>query len=937
MNKFKLTSEYKRYHHEYAAKYPRVAILLQVGGFFELYADESDPVVHAAVTEIVSYINCELTIKDPRSDEKVYMGGFPLRSIEKNIARLVENDYTVVVIEQQGNLVPAGADKVPRKTTRVVSKGTISDSTRLRTNILSIYYRKYGKNLYTFGIAIIDTNISKEIIVHEIQSHPEDKGLSLDTARKFVQQYDPVECIIVTKFGDNPDDIIRHLGLSCNPIKRDIQMIDGDLLDQLKESNHVSSDAILYSLAMLKMFLRDHYCNLDITDSQILPFTPNEHLDLCSTAIKQLDLYAFFHRRDIMKTSTPMGKRLLMNRILNPIKNIQELNRRYDAIDSMDDNKSKTLRDALSRFPDLDKTHKKLGEGLLTWGQFKVLHECWQRAHRTLPEETSIGEMIDEYSKVLIFQGSEATTEQTMEENEEDEEEKVADKTITHLHIFKKGLYPDLDEVLSRLDTSKRFIRQFVEEASNVFSKPVTFKIKDKSGLETTELRAKSLKKDIPNLQSMKMPSNKVIVYTEELRNHLVISSNLEEQISRMMEVYFTDFQRNLFSKWEKLLCKISCMLAELDVQQASYVMKKQFRLTRPQLSNEHKLNMVGLRHLLIELINPDVRYVPNDCQLNEKGPGMLLYGVNSCGKTSYLKAVGVAVTFAQAGLFVPADSMEFSPFSRIMTRIAGTDNMERSQSSYIVELEELLSVVHRSNNQTLVLGDEMCRGTEVESANSMVYTVLKWLVERNTFFIAATHLHDIVPKIKENLSDKISIYHMKVSMTEDGDVIYDRSLTKGPGPRLYGLEIAKAMHFPATFLREAMNYRVNAKVEKEKSASGEPLVQSNNVTPEMPKIVRSRYNAKKILVKCESCGYRPDNSRCIPLDTHHIEFQCNADAEGFHGSQKKNVLHNLICLCKECHIKVHKGELVVKTIQTLKGSKYVVEEQHQDSANVHA
>ena len=232
-----------------------------------------------------------------------------------------------------------------------------------------------------------------------------------------------------------------------------------------------------------------------------------------------------------------------------------------------------------------------------------------------------------------------------------------------------------------------------------------------------------------------------------------------------------------------------------------------------------------------------------------------------------------------------------------------------------------------------------MCRGTEVESANSMVYTVLKWLVERNTFFIAATHLHDIVPKIQENLSDKISIYHMKVSMTEDGDVIYDRSLTKGPGPRLYGLEIAKAMHFPATFLREALNYRVNAKVEKEKSPSQaqEPSVQSNTVPPEIPKIVRSRYNAKKILVKCESCGYRPENSRCIPLDTHHIEFQCNADAEGFHGSQKKNVLHNLICLCKECHIKVHKGELVVKTIQTLKGSKYVVEEQRQDSANVHA
>jgi DNA mismatch repair protein MutS len=342
-------------------------------------------------------------------------------------------------------------------------------------------------------------------------------------------------------------------------------------------------------------------------------------------------------------------------------------------------------------------------------------------------------------------------------------------------------------------------------------------------------------------------------------------------------------------------------------------------------LTTEQTLDIQGLRHLLIELINPDVRYIPNDCELvtsNSPHSGMLLYGVNSCGKTSYLKAVGMSVVLAQAGLFVPASGMKFRPFSKIMTRIAGGDNMERSQSSYIVELDELLSVIQRSDDRTLVLGDEMCRGTEVESANAMVYSVLKWLVERKTLFISATHLHDIVPEVERNLGDRISIFHMTVTF-EDDQVFYDRVLVKGAGPRLYGLEIAKAMNFPDSFMRRALDFRISH-VQPSQQQQQSPQQQKERSPP---KTSRSRYNSKKILVRCEACGYRPNSSRCMPLDTHHIEFQCNADSDGYHGTQNKNALHNLVCLCKECHVRVHRGTLSIKTLQTLKGTKYKFEE----------
>ncbi len=288
---------------------------------------------------------------------------------------------------------------------------------------------------------------------------------------------------------------------------------------------------------------------------------------------------------------------------------------------------------------------------------------------------------------------------------------------------------------------------------------------------------------------------------------------------------------------------------------------------------------------------------------------GLLIYGVNSCGKTSYLKAVGLAVILAQSGLYVPASSITFKPFTRIMTRIAGGDNMERSQSSFIVELEELLSVVKRTNENTLVLGDEICRGTEVDSANAIVHTTLQLLGKKTAFFVAATHLHDIADKFVAE--DYIKVKHMRVDFDDEGNVIYDRKLCDGSGPSKYGLEIAKEMNFPPDFIEKAMKFRIQELQQK-----------------------KSRYNSKKILVACENCKYKPMDKTSLPLDVHHINFQCNANEDGYHGTQHKDVLHNLVTVCKSCHMKIHADELTVNVQQGLKKNKIVFEKSHNQSCN---
>ena len=946
--KEKLFTEYYDLHDEYAAKYgEKVAILMQVGKFFELYAP-ADYSRSSNFIEVTSLINCNITWKETER-----MSGFPLNSLEKNMRKLTDNDYTVIVVEQITTPVKGSKSRVERKITKVYSKGTLHDNVRVRNNILSIFYKKYPTKGFSFGIAAIDDNISTDIHVHDIHSGKDDKGFALDTAIRFVAQYDPVECIIVTKNGDSPEDVQKHLSLTCPVFHRDVQMIDREHLRSAQNKGY--SEEVLYSLAALKTFLAEHSQVETTVQYNIVPFRSTEVLDLCSTALKQLDIPKFIScQGKINMTMTPMGKRLLCDRMYMPTKNVTELEARYDAIDSMTEHQCKTLRSILKDITDVGKTHKHMANGNLSWGQFATLHEMYLRVKDILKITnnqkllTDVDDLVDSYSqtidieslsviaKDLIRSGSEGAEEDSDTDVEDDEDPTTMKK---RRNIFRQGIHGEVDSMLEKMSSCADVVSQCSAEVTKLLPKWKGVKIKDNIGFKATAKRAEDLKKLWPEITIFKV-QKQCIVYTEHLRQALCQMKTLEEDIDKCTTRYFSEFQKQLYTTFSHVLDALCACIAETDFIQSAFMMKTRLRLTRPNLITNGKrvLRIKGVRHLLIEHINQDTRYIPNDCFLGDEGSeqsedqfGMVLYGVNSCGKTSYLKSVGLAVVMAQAGLFVPAENMTFSPFSTIMTRIAGTDNMERSQSSYIVELEELLSVIRRGDEETLVLGDEICRGTEVDSANAMVYTTFKWMLQKRIFFIAATHLHSIANRISAELS-KCKVYHMKVTFDEDGDIVYDRQLAAGPGPERYGLEIARVLGFPKQFMEEAFAYR-----QKETAGNAPTLVTRELPSKKTRLVKKSRYNANKILVRCQNpeCNYEPKDVMHLPLDTHHIQFQCNADQEGFHGSQHMNALHNLVCVCKQCHCKIHEGKLEVICRQKLSGPELIFKnvELHKETA----
>jgi DNA mismatch repair protein MutS len=257
------------------------------------------------------------------------------------------------------------------------------------------------------------------------------------------------------------------------------------------------------------------------------------------------------------------------------------------------------------------------------------------------------------------------------------------------------------------------------------------------------------------------------------------------------------------------------------------------------------------------------------------------------------MKSLGISVILAQAGCFVPADSFDFVPFHKLFTRITGNDNLYKNQSTFVLEMSELRHILHKADTHTLVIGDELCSGTETVSAISIVSAGIQFLSSKNTCFIFATHLHEIIPHIPKS----VKIFHLTIRRENDS-IIYDRILKPGFGDTLYGLEVCSSLDMDIDFIH--MAYTIRNKCYGIES----PF----NV---------SKYNQKLLKNYCSIC------KNANNIEVHHILEQKYADKNGFLQNFHKNDLHNLVPLCKSCHDAVHKNEIIINGyVSTTKGIK---------------
>ena len=297
------------------------------------------------------------------------------------------------------------------------------------------------------------------------------------------------------------------------------------------------------------------------------------------------------------------------------------------------------------------------------------------------------------------------------------------------------------------------------------------------------------------------------------------------------------------------------------------------------------------IRHPLIEIIQTEIPYIANDIEIGtENNKGMLLYGLNSVGKSSLMKSIGINLILAQAGLYVSAQNFEFSPYDNIFSRIPSGDNIHKGQSTFQVEISELRTILKRSTSRSLIIGDELASGTEHVSAISLVASGVNYLSQKGASFIFATHINEICELESIKNLKNIIIRHLSVHFDETRNcLIFDRILKEGNGDTLYGLEIAKSLDLPADYIFFAEEIR--------KKYIG---IQDSIVKQKI-----SVYNKEIFMDKCNICNSDTD-------EIHHITEQQYANAKGIIESLSchKNTKHNLMNVCSTCHDKIHACEI---------------------------
>jgi len=891
-----LTEIYFELQKYYDSIYPNAVVLMEVGTFFETY--EANGIGKAR--EIANVLNIQLTKKNksiPKIDIKnPLMAGFPNHALDRYLEKLIsENKYTIILIKQKGT-----PPNVKRYLSEIISPGVNIEYSKTYENyVTSIIIEKYSA--YHIGFANIDLNTGKSY-VYENYSTKEDKTFALDELFRLLQTYKSNEIILTLKNVDC-DEVINYLELSGkniiinktrmkidyqNELFKKVYNIQS-LLSPIEVMNLERYPLITESLAILFEFVIAH--NKELLNKLKFPemIEDEKFVYLGNNPIKQLEIDKVLKLID--KTKTPMGKRLIKERLFNPVFDEYELNLRYRAVEFML-KRYEEFEKYLKDIYDIEKINRKI--------KIKKLHpfeiafllsslKAGSKIYLKLKKRTT---KLDNYINFI-------------ESTFEIEKLNVKLEDIKE-SFFKEGVDRELDELVREKEYYVNELNKIKEKIESLGDVKVEIGVLDKEGhfLSLTKNRFNLIKEKF--LDTFLEVDKKTVFFKDlkikQLTNTVKISGgiidDLSEKIIALDNKIISLTSKIYLKKLEEMDKKFDFLdefageIAKIDVAISSAKTAKQRNYFKPKIT-DIKPKFIDLRHPLIEANQENGIYVPNDIDFNEYD-GMLLYGINSSGKSSLMKSVGIAVFLAQSGFFVPA-KMEFKPYKAIFTRIEAKDNLAKGLSTFAVEMLELKNIFNRANEDSLVLGDEIAHGTETLSALSIVASAVIKLAKKKINFVFATHLHQLMDldEIK-NLKNVVS-KHLEVYF--DGEkLIYDRKLKDGSGSSVYGLEFAKSIYMDEEFLKTAENIR--KKLTKEYSEL-ELLIKKK----------RSRYNKNLYITTCAICGK-------IVEDVHHINEKEKAK-EGFIGHIPVNHKYNLIPLCKKHHKMVHEGKIIIKGFVT--------------------
>jgi DNA mismatch repair protein MutS len=955
-----LTITYFKLQKLFEEKYGKNAlVLMEIGTFFEVYEVNNEKEQIGKAKEVAELLNIQLTRKNKNilenSKENPIMAGVPAISFEKHLARIIaEQKYTIAIIRQKGT-----PPNVNRYLDVVVSPGTNFDFVIDQDDnfITSIVVDQVRGN-YLIGYSAIDVTTAK-CYYNEVFGTNEDKFFALDEVFNYMNMHKTSEIVLtIADKNINQKEIIDYLELNLksfhlrnfrpkisyqNELFKNVFNIES-LLSPIEHLDMERCPLSSESLAVLIDFVIAHDSSIIQKLSNPIKLDVSRYIYLGNSALEQLNIIDTSHNLSLIKlinnTSTAMGKRLLKERLTNPIKDSKELLRRYNLSRELYDYHN-PIENELANIYDIERLTRRIKLSRLHPFELNYLYD-------SLLSIKEIIKFMENY-KFVTPPCSSDEIEQFLKSISSTFDLSISGRFMlkdVDINMVTSGINTKIDELnleneklYLKLEILKNHINSYLKTEDSSF---VTINRLDKEGfyLSITKNRFNLIKDEL--LKSHLIIDDELLLFKDfsikTQTNNIKISCKLSDDISdkyvhnlkKIVEINKLVFKEKLLEfekKFATLLAELVLFIAEIDLTVSNIKTSKKYNYTCPQIvktkDDENFLELIDLRHPIIESNEEHGIYVPNDIILGElalaskeqtdnliiknsnpinlqsnKMHGILLFGINSSGKSSLMKAIGISVILAQAGFFVPCKSMRFSIFDSIFTRISGADNIAKGLSSFAVEMMDLKNIFNRASKKSLILGDEISHSTETLSGLSLVASAILKLAKLEALFVFATHLHQLpqIPEI-EKLKNIISLHLAVIYIDDEDKLVFNRKLAFGSGSSIYGLEFAKSLHMDKEFLNIANDIRKRLSDDYSKV---ERISQKQS----------SKYNSSLYTSTCIICGRACD-------EVHHIAEQKNANKDGFIGHINANHKYNLIPLCKTHHKMVHDGKINVNGFVT--------------------
>lgn len=914
-----MLSLYQSIYKQYSPTYgPKTCIFLQVGSFYELYDTvDSTGETLTPIRKIAEALNIVL-VEDTKGNETHLKAGVPDSKLHKFAQVLTHTGWTVLIFDQRKD----GDTVIDRVLVRILSPGTHHETaTRDRMSVAVIYLSEM------YGISVIDIPTGD---VFSLSTRSASEILHM------TQVYNVKEVLVKQDVLTHDESSICALfSLHCtvhvskDPVKKEYssELYREEFLQSTFRPSLLPTPQALglpfprqpvveKTLCALLQFIKDHFPSQQIQILRHRMHNSADYLKVNNNVLEQVNYITHKEGQqsvlDILeKTRSAIGARALRERMLRPITSPTVLEKRWGDIEwatriRTDPNESvrkHTLDRDMKGIYDLPRLHTRISSGTVSASDILHLFQSYSHVECLMKEL--------EYSPIRCPPELELKIRAFREAFDDSFDEEKAGRRengelVGYLTAIAGFTSVNLEQQIDlAISTWQKIWTTF---CTTIQVSPSGCELQRKSdgefqfecprAMAKAILRAKDSGNHIKGLECIVKKSGPLLITCPSLDTCITKVHDLHRRLEVALKAELQPVCDALWKllepiqeEWIEWLGHVDCTLTLASVAVDNL-------WVRPSLSTS--LNIQGMRHPLIESRNTRLAYVKHDVALGNDTRGWLLYGVNASGKSSLMKAVGICVLLAQAGSFVPADSMQIRPYTSLFSRIWSHDNLWAGLSSFAVEIGELKDILEGANASSLVLGDEVCSGTESISATSLVAATLEHLNSRGANFIFATHLHDLL-KVEGCLQRPgISVFHLRVIRTLEGKLIYDRTLLPGSGSSTYGLEVAKAMGLPFTFMERAYTIR--------NEIGGERAVQST-------------WNSEIYRKQCELCG----TTLASELEVHHIEHR-------EHGGSNKP--RNLAVVCKSCHHKHHdEGVEIPPLQQTSEGAERIsVASSHRQS-----